>query len=213
MEVGKTRAQRSAAFRSRLLSAVERLLVEHRFADITIDQILGEALVSRSTFYTYFRDKSALLLSVAEAVFSEALHAADPWWMLPPTATRDDLEATLGRIFDLYARHRGIVAAVIEASATDPTVKAWFDQSQDGAIGALEQHIRHRQGEGVIRPSLIPRETAGWIVWMIERGLYEMLDVGSTAHTSRLLRALTDLVYCALYANPPEVVGGTGGAT
>jgi AcrR family transcriptional regulator len=196
---GKTRRERSAAFRSLLLVAVERLLAEATFADITIDSILAEAKVSRSTFYSYFQDKAALLLALAEDIFREALTVAEPWWQFSNEPTREGLEDALGGVFDLYAERRAVIGAVVEAAGYEPSVREWFTRSQDGAIAALTQHIRGGQAAGTIRPELTAPETAGWLVWMIERGLYQMAGAASTAQAGRLLRALTDIVWFVLY--------------
>ena len=40
-----------------IMTAFNRLIVEHDFQKISVDMIMAEASVSRSTFYRYFKDK------------------------------------------------------------------------------------------------------------------------------------------------------------
>ena len=40
-----------------ILNAFNRLITEHNFQKISVDMIVAEAAVSRSTFYRYFKDK------------------------------------------------------------------------------------------------------------------------------------------------------------
>ena len=40
-----------------ILNAFNRLITEHDFQKISVDMIISEAQVSRSTFYRYFKDK------------------------------------------------------------------------------------------------------------------------------------------------------------
>ena len=42
---------------SAILNAFNKLITEHNFQKISVDMIVSEAAVSRSTFYRYFKDK------------------------------------------------------------------------------------------------------------------------------------------------------------
>src|SRR5947208_10812703 len=55
--------------RDRLGDALVALLVDKPFDDITVQDVLDRAEVSRSTFYKHFRDKNDLFLSDAEEFF------------------------------------------------------------------------------------------------------------------------------------------------
>ena len=61
--------------RDRLGDALVELLVQKPFEDITVQDVLERAGVSRSTFYTHYRDKNDLFLSDAEDFF-EAMATA-----------------------------------------------------------------------------------------------------------------------------------------
>jgi AcrR family transcriptional regulator len=64
---GDQRVQRT---RDRLGDALVELLVQKKpFDDITVQDVLDRAGVSRSTFYTHYRDKNDLFLSDAEDFF------------------------------------------------------------------------------------------------------------------------------------------------
>jgi AcrR family transcriptional regulator len=68
-EVDKKEDQRVRRTRDRLGDAMMGLLVEKPFDDITVQDVLDRAQVSRSTFYTHYRDKNDLFLSDAEDFF------------------------------------------------------------------------------------------------------------------------------------------------
>lgn len=61
--------QRVRRTRDRLGDALVELLVQKPFDDITVQDVLDGAGVSRSTFYTHYRDKNDLFLSDAEDFF------------------------------------------------------------------------------------------------------------------------------------------------
>lgn len=66
---GKKEDARVRRTRDRLGDALVDLLVQKPFDDITVQDVLGRAGVSRSTFYTHYRDKNDLVLSDAEDFF------------------------------------------------------------------------------------------------------------------------------------------------
>jgi AcrR family transcriptional regulator len=68
-DLGKKEDQRVRRTRDRLGDALVELLVQKTFDDITVQDVLDRAGVSRSTFYTHYRDKNDLFLSDAEDFF------------------------------------------------------------------------------------------------------------------------------------------------
>lgn len=52
-----------------LFNALSSLLQRKRYSAITVQEILNEASVGRTTFYAHYMDKDDLLMSYAEAVF------------------------------------------------------------------------------------------------------------------------------------------------
>jgi len=68
-DLNKKEDQRVRRTRDRLGDALVELLVQKSFDDIRVQDILDRAGVSRSTFYTHYRDKNDLFLSDAEEFF------------------------------------------------------------------------------------------------------------------------------------------------
>lgn len=195
----RTRAQQRAHHRDLLIGAFHSLLRTEEYSRITVDRILAASGVARATFYTNFSDKAALLMAVAEDIYAEALGVAEPWWSLPADATRADLQSALVGIIDLYLSHRPALAAMAEASAFEPPIRTRLVALQQGSIEKLTHHIDAGQRAGDIRAALIPRETAGWLIWMIERGLYQMASLAGADELGRLAISLTDIIWHTLY--------------
>src|SRR5689334_11610301 len=65
-ELEKKEDQRVQRRRDRLGDALISLLLEKAFDDITVQEVLGQARFSRSTFYAHYRNKNDLFLSDAE---------------------------------------------------------------------------------------------------------------------------------------------------
>ena len=75
------RASRQAAMRAKMLAAVETLLEEgETFTELSVERIVAEANISRSTFYVYFEDKGHLLRALTEDLLELMVAAGREWW-------------------------------------------------------------------------------------------------------------------------------------
>lgn len=196
---GRRKARREAIVAD-MLRVVEELMEDGAsFADITVEQLITEAGISRSTFYVYFEDKGVLLLALAEDVVGRLIDAARVWWELPPDGTRADVESALRGIADVYAQHASIWGALVDTSAYDPNVRASFRGVVALAIEGVSRHIREGQKAGTVRAGLDPKRTAAWLTWMTERGHYEMVSEASKPELAKLVKAQADVVWFTLY--------------
>src|ERR1700756_759930 len=89
-----TRAPRRDEVRERLLAVVRDLLASgETYAEISVERLVAEAGLSRSTFYVYFEDKGDLLRAWFKQVVEELQAASGGWWGLDGDASYDDLRA------------------------------------------------------------------------------------------------------------------------
>jgi len=192
---------RRDALRVRVLSIVEQQLRSGAtFTDVSVASVVAEAGISRSTFYAYFVDKTTLL-RIWYAEFTQViLDAAQAWWSLDGTATKDDVRAALERIMDAYRSHPELMAATHEAIGTDHGVRQAVDASMRRYIDGLRAHIETGQAGGFVDPSLPAAETAYWLQWMAERGLHRMVRAESRSSQERLAEAYAGIVWNTLYA-------------
>jgi TetR/AcrR family transcriptional regulator, ethionamide resistance regulator len=187
--------------RAQVLSIVEQQLRSGAtYADIGVASVVAEAGISRSTFYAYFVDKTNLLRTWYEEFTQVILSAAQAWWSLDGTATKEELRAALERIMDAYRAHPELMAATHEAIGTDHGVRQAVDAAMRLYIDGLRGHIENGQAGGFIDASLPAAETAYWLQWMAERGLHRMARAESEFTQERLAVAYAGVVWNTLYA-------------
>jgi AcrR family transcriptional regulator len=196
-----SRAERRDEIRHRLLEVVERLLDDgESFTEISVERMVSQARLARSTFYLYFQDKGDLLVAWFAEITGELESAARDWWTLGAEATRNDLRAALDRIVKTYRPHTTLMAAMYDTSAYDAEVRRLVTAMMDRNTAGLRKHIKAGQKAGFVDPSVLADQTAGWLTWMAERGLHQLVRTASDAELARLVDAYTTIVWNTLYA-------------
>ncbi|MCW3011887.1 MAG: hypothetical protein JWO90_2291 [Solirubrobacterales bacterium] len=197
---GERGAARRRELAERLLPAVQALVAERQgFQGVSVGDILAASGLPRTTFYRYFGDKTELLMALAEPVFGGILEAAMRPWALEPDLTRERLERELLTTIDAYVPHGALLGAMVEASAYDPRVRAQFRAGFDLVHRTLARRLEEGQRRGFIRADLAPQETAGWITWMAERGMSQLVGDADDAGRRRLAGSLAGLVWHGVY--------------
>ncbi|MCK9249787.1 MAG: TetR/AcrR family transcriptional regulator [Solirubrobacteraceae bacterium] len=184
-----------------VLDAVDRLLAEgNSYTELSVARIIAESGISRSTFYTYFSDKGALLRSAVDDLGPEVNAAGQAWQDVDATIDRDGLRAILGNVIRTYQPHARMMAEVYAAGSHDPLVREKVDELMGHSIRGLRRHIERGQRAGFVDRRLLPLETATWLVWMFERTQHQDLAHADDAEIDAMIDALTDLVWDTLYA-------------
>jgi AcrR family transcriptional regulator len=195
------RAARRQRIVGELLPVVEALLEQEPYFDLKVEQIIQRAGMARSTFYRYFQDKGELLLAVAEPASAEIRAAASGIWELRPPFGREDVKVVARKAIERYRPHAALMNAMVETSGHDPAVRAAINGAWADWLAGEAEHIRLGQREGWVRTDLDPEETAGWLVWMVERGMYQLVPDADEAVLDRLVNSFTAILWHTLYAD------------
>jgi TetR/AcrR family transcriptional regulator, ethionamide resistance regulator len=180
-------------------------IVEHlvqngaTYADLSVEAIITAGGISRSTFYVYFADKGDLLVAMAQDVIGDLVATGPSWWDLPVDANKADLHTALRVPIDSYRTHSTILGIVAETAAYDPRVREQQQVLIDSVVASLDRYIADAQSTGSADPQLDSRRTAQWIIWMLERGLYQFAGSADAHEAEQLLAALTDIIWRVIY--------------
>lgn len=194
------RARRLDKVVARMTEVVEALLREQdSYLNLSVEQIIDAGGMSRSTFYRYFNDKAELIVALADSAMAEILAKAQAIWELPPGSSREDVAAAVERAFDAYLPHTQLMSAVQEVSTYDKRARDHFGAVYARAQRAIAHHIRVGQKAGSIRAELHPDETAGWLTWMVERGMSQLGPGADRTGLTRLSESLSAIIWHTLY--------------
>jgi AcrR family transcriptional regulator len=167
------------------------------FRDLTVDEITRRAGISRSAFYTHYRDKHELLLVAVEEVADELYRMADRWWHGEgPPAER--VRLALEGVISVYSENADLLRVTAEVSTYDEEVRGVWLAIIERFIEATAEHISSEQQKGLITARLEPRPTAESLVWMNERLSYIYLGRGERSPED-LVEAMAPVWTAALY--------------
>lgn len=194
-----TREERRLTLARYFIEAVSGLLeAGETYGDLSVERLIKTVGVSRSTFYTYFTDKADLLVAMGEDVTRDLAEAGAVWFELAGPVARADLRRAIDALASTYRRHRMILGAVTEAAAYDANIRAVHGALVDRAVSELTKHLRKGQRSGTVATELDAARTAEWLVWMLERGLYQL--VSPAARPEKQIAAVTALIWRGVYA-------------
>ncbi|NLE82731.1 MAG: TetR/AcrR family transcriptional regulator [Rhodococcus sp.] len=194
------RERQRAATVGRAVDAAESLLAEGvPFSEISVEQVISRAGIARSTFYAHFDDLGHLLRALSQGVVTEIIAAARAWMDLDEIVDRDELYTIMASLVQTYLRREKLLAALAEAATSDPDVRSEFRRLLGAGHVELAKHITRGRDRGFVRADVDAEPTAGWLVWMLERGLYQQIRVAKKRDVTRHTRALTDIVWWTLY--------------
>ena len=156
----KKEDQRVRRTRDRLGDALVELLLKKPFDDITVQDVLVRARVSRSTFYAHYRDKNDLFLSDAEDFF-EGMATA-----LTRFGDKSERVAPVEELFAHIAEARAFYDVLVESGRLHDVM----DLGKEHFARGIERRLNEMP-----RARTIPLERRGAIAHGLAGSLFSLL--------------------------------------
>ncbi|HUY76967.1 MAG TPA: TetR/AcrR family transcriptional regulator [Ktedonobacterales bacterium] len=158
---------RSRAKRKRLLAAALAVFEERGYEGATIDAIAAGARVSVGVFYSYFRSKRQMLLTlIQERVEQMSFNLID---LYPLRISFDQLEANLLGQLRQARVYVGLRRARRELALSDDEVAGYERQQRTLIRARLAEIIKQGREVGFLRADLDDLATATTIIALIEQ--------------------------------------------
>jgi TetR/AcrR family transcriptional regulator, regulator of autoinduction and epiphytic fitness len=170
---------RHGGSREAIVSAAQRLFLEHGFGAVSMDDLAEAAGVARRTLYNQFASKEEIFREMLLS-FSSQLENAFP----PGIETQGDVEEVLRliarAILDLHARpgYLGFLRMVVADSRQFPWIAEAFAAVMEPQTERLVRYLRHLTEIGILdcrKPTLAAHQFTGTInefflwPWMLGR--------------------------------------------
>jgi AcrR family transcriptional regulator len=175
-----------AVQRERLLAGMLRATAQLGYREVSVQDVLDRAGVSRPTFYEHFDNKEGCFLAAFDAAAArlrERLEVAGE----SGAGWRKRLRAALDEVLRFAAKEPdAAMSLIVDARAACPPALHRRDDLLDHFASCLDAQVRKETGDGP-KPSAI---AAAGIVGGIEALLYSRLNRGETDDLESLLPSL-----------------------
>ena len=196
----RSQQDRSQATKAELIRAGRELFASHGFANVSAEQIVAAAGLTRGALYHHFGDKRGLFVAVIEDVeqentheITEAIGAADDQWT--------SIVLGIGRFLDICQRPDVIQLAMIDA----PAVLGWQGWREMEARHGLRMVTEALQGaldSGLLRPAPIPVLAKLVLSSITEAGMIIAHAVDPTTARAQAEQALLLMMTGLLHSDP-----------
>lgn len=110
--------RRQQKSRAAIVQAFTSLLQKKPFARITVQEIIDQANVGRSTFYAHFETKDELLRSMCNDIFHHVFHHALPQESVEGCETGlNNLQVKLGHVLFHLDQHRDMLRGMLRSQS------------------------------------------------------------------------------------------------
>lgn len=138
--------QRGDQRRTALLESLDHYLQDSSLESINIADISRRAGVTRSAFYFYFENKAVAVAALAEEMYDEAFAATEILVGEGPPGIR--IEATIRGLFEAWDRHQHLFRAMLEARATNSSVRDMWEADRQSFVPAVAGMIEAEREAG-----------------------------------------------------------------
>jgi AcrR family transcriptional regulator len=196
-------AERRSAVEAQVLAAVERLLAQNlRFTQISVQQILTEAHVARSTFYVHFLDKSDLLSRLAGQLRQTMYDIAAQWEPNGPEGGLEGLVKTFETVIAYHREHAAVLAATTEIAAYDPGVHDFYTSELHNFEAHATKTLLDEQNTGRTPAEVDVEAASRIIVWGGEHAIGHHISNDDGSGDTAFARELAATWWYGVYRRP-----------
>jgi AcrR family transcriptional regulator len=196
----RSQQDRSQATKAELIRAGRELFASHGYANVSAEQIVAAAGLTRGALYHHFGDKRGLFVAVIEDVeqentheITEAIGAADDQWT--------SIVLGIGRFLDICQRPDVIQLAMIDAPAVLGW-QGWRELEARHGLGMVTEALQGALDSGVLRPAPIPVLAKLVLSSITEAGMIIAHAVDPTTARAQAEQALLLMMTGLLHSDP-----------
>ncbi len=181
-------------------AAITKLVTDgERFTELSVERLVAEAGMARSTFYVYFEDKGALLRAIGASTLHSFYEGARPWFENRGEVTYEDVKGAIKGILEAFQENEVVMAAVAETAVYDADVGEMYRESVEDFVASLRKLIQRGQKDGTVR-DVSAADTAAALSWMIERTTLQLAPGATPKRIDAIATGLADVIWGTLYA-------------
>lgn len=195
VRVDRRRQRRDA--RRRILDGARELLEQRSWSDITLEQVMTEAQLTRTTFYRYFDDRELLLIALLQEVAND-LDAAGAPWKHGASDPVGELRDNLRTLADVFAAHGRLLQAISDAASHDSDLRAAYLGLADRLVATTAERIAAEVAAGRSRIVDVAQVSSA-LTWCNERYLLRLFGRRPLGDPAVAAAALAEIWITTIY--------------
>jgi AcrR family transcriptional regulator len=165
----------------------------------TIEDISEAAGIRRASFYTYFRSKQDVLMTLGADAEQAGKAAAQRLRTLRPTATLEDITQWVEDYLAFWDVHGPFVYAAYQAAHAEPRLREWSIDTEMVGAGILGEALVHLRGKAY--PSGVDPLIEGLALQsMLERFWYHWRVAGAPVRQEAIARSIGHFIWASVRA-------------
>ena len=198
-----------------IVAATEQLLRQRPLAELNVGDIILAAGVSRTTFYTHFGSKTAVISTALRGTMDQVTVAAQPFHSRAGGDAEAAIRLTLSQWIQVCRVHGALLRAVSEEWPHDTELRALWRELMDEVTAGTARILRQARDRGEAPGGADPRALAACLMWGFERVLHVAIvgDAPGLPDPDAIVEPLTQMMLGTLYGRPPAdpaPVAGSG---
>lgn len=142
--------------RERIIAAAKAALRERPYRELSVEEVMSAAGLTRTIFYRHFDDLADLVVRLLDEASAELYNHER---RLAATVNDDpeSIRLALSEPVRMFSLHGPVLRAVTEAASHDEQIEAGWGALRDRFAGLIEEYLRSRCGRAIVAD---PAETA-----------------------------------------------------
>ncbi len=183
-----------------IFATAERLLEEHSWSQISVEDLARGAGISRPTFYFYFPSKDAVLLTLVDRLVEESTITRAEAEGLMAGDRRSGWRHALQESFKAFSARRRVILAAAELRATNAEAQTLWAGVMEGWVTEVSAVIEAERARGAAPAGQPARDLAIALLQMNERAQFATFAGESPAiDEARMIDVLVDVWVLAIY--------------
>jgi AcrR family transcriptional regulator len=178
--------------RAQIVSAATDLVRRMSFAELTVDEVMREAGMSRTIFYRHFDDLADLLVRAGREAIDELFEAQRAFGEAPIGDGPEAIRRAFVPAVAVYSRHGPLLRAIAEAAAEDEEIAAGQQAVRQRFTELAEAALRGMP-DIAANPSTDLSETARALNLMNEAYLLDAFGRDARVPAETIVQTLTEI--------------------
>src|ERR1700761_1249289 len=154
-----------------VLDATERLLAQRPFSELSVNDVIDEAGISRTSFYAHFDSRTAVIAECLRRVMGQIAVAVDPFLAESEADPEAAIRASIRRWVAVAREHGAVLRTVSEVWPHDERLRElWFSIMARFSAGTARV-IETARGAGQAPSGADAEQLAACLMWGYERVL------------------------------------------